>query len=134
MRANTGSLAVGELLGAASFIVSVVVGSMCIVKPFHVRKGAFLRDVGFFSVSVALLLFSLYDGKLTVIEAALMVVLYVTYVITVIVGTWWGSRRRETKEREDLARAEYADDNASGYSTPESYAEDEAIRGGSESI
>ena len=33
MRANSGSLAIGDLLGAASFIFSCVVGLMCIIKP-----------------------------------------------------------------------------------------------------
>jgi len=34
-----GHLAIGELVGAASFIVSCVVGSMCIIKPFRVNVG-----------------------------------------------------------------------------------------------
>jgi sodium/potassium/calcium exchanger 6 len=53
MRTNTGSLAVGELFGAASFIVSCVVGSMCIIRPFKVERYPFLRDVGFFFIAVA---------------------------------------------------------------------------------
>ena len=47
MRSNSGGLAIGELLGAAAFITSCVVGSMCIIKPFKVNRGPFLRDVGF---------------------------------------------------------------------------------------
>ncbi|KAG8953115.1 hypothetical protein FRC04_003062 [Tulasnella sp. 424] len=112
MRTNAGSLAVGELLGAASFIMSVVVGSMCIIKPFHVRPGAFLRDIGFFTTAVALLLFTLIDGKIFVWQAASLVGLYVTYVTAVVIGTWWGNRRERQQERELLMRAEYADEEA----------------------
>lgn len=110
MRANSGSLAVGELLGAASFIISVVAGTLGIVKPFHVRRGPFLRDITFFTIAVGLLFFSLYDGKLQSWEAALLIVLYVLYVLTVIVMTWWEKRRRHRRELEELARSEYAQD------------------------
>ncbi|KAG8937293.1 hypothetical protein FRC02_000063 [Tulasnella sp. 418] len=112
MRANSGSLAIGELLGAATFITSVVVGSMCIIKPFHVRKTQFLRDVGFFTIAVAMLLAILIDGKIQRWEAAGLVGLYVAYVIVVIVGTWWENRRAKLRRTEQLIRAEYADDES----------------------
>src|SRR5882757_3324516 len=64
MKRNSGSLAIGELFGAASFIVSCVVGSMCIIKPFRVDRYPFLRDVGFFAAAVSLLLVVLWDGKI----------------------------------------------------------------------
>ncbi|KAG8953114.1 hypothetical protein FRC04_003061 [Tulasnella sp. 424] len=126
MRADSGSLAVGELLGAASFIISVVVGSMCIIKPFHVRPGAFLRDVGFFTAAVGLLLFILFDGKILVWEAASLVGLYVTYVIAVVIGTWWSSRRERQQERESLMRAEYADEEATTDFTARGYSDGDA--------
>ncbi|KAJ7593056.1 Sodium/calcium exchanger protein-domain-containing protein [Mycena floridula] len=110
MRAGSGSLAIGELLGAASFIVSCVVGSMCIIKPFEVHRGPFLRDVGFFSVAVGLLMVILWDGAIRPWEAASMVVLYLIYVLSVVIGTWWQSRRQKFRETEALARAEYQDD------------------------
>ncbi|KIK63129.1 hypothetical protein GYMLUDRAFT_242192 [Collybiopsis luxurians FD-317 M1] len=110
MRANSGSLAIGELLGAASFIVSCVVGSICIIKPFSVNPGPFLRDVGFFAAAVSLLLVILRDGTIHPWEAAMMVILYVTYATTVIVGTWWTKRRQRRREREAIVRAEYRDD------------------------
>ncbi|TBU46792.1 Sodium/calcium exchanger protein-domain-containing protein [Dichomitus squalens] len=110
MRSNSGGLAIGELLGAAAFITSCVVGSMCIIKPFKVSRGPFLRDVGFFTVAVSLLLIVLWDNKLEAWEAAAMIVLYAVYVTAVVIGSWW--RRREEKRRrlEALMRAEYADE------------------------
>ncbi len=109
MRANSGSLAIGELLGAASFIVSCVVGSMCIIRPFQVNRGPFLRDVGFFTVAVSLLLVILSDGHIRPWEAALMIVLYIIYVAWVVVGTWWSRRRKRRQHIENLERAQYAD-------------------------
>ncbi|KAG5638893.1 hypothetical protein H0H81_008952 [Sphagnurus paluster] len=111
MRANSGSLAIGELLGAASFIVSCVVGSMCIIKPFKVHRGPFLRDVGFFTVAVFLLLVILWDGEIHRWEAGLLIALYVCYVLLVVVGSWWERKLEVKRHNEAMVRAEYdADD------------------------
>ncbi|CAA7267160.1 unnamed protein product [Cyclocybe aegerita] len=110
MRANSGSLAVGELLGAATFIVSCVVGSMCIIKPFQVNRTPFLRDVGFFAVAVSLVLFTLWDGKISAWEAGVLVILYLVYVFAVVVGSWWERRQERKRHMEALVRAEYAED------------------------
>ena len=108
MRSNTGSLAVGELFGAASFIVSCVVGSMCIIRPFKVEKFPFLRDVGFFFVAVSLVIVVLWDGKLVLWEALLLVSLYFTYVFVVVVGSWWERRQEARRAHEALIRNEYS--------------------------
>lgn len=110
MRTNSGGLAIGELLGAATFITSCVVGSMCIIKPFKVVRGPFLRDVGFFTIAVTLLLFVLWDSKLEAWEAASMVVLYAVYVTAVVVGSWWRKRQEKRKQYEALMRDEYAEE------------------------
>ena len=117
MKANSGSLAIGELLGAASFIVSVVVGSMCIVKPFKVEKGPFLRDVGFLMCAVSVLLAILWDGKIKGWEAGMLVTLYTFYVIIVVAGSWWERRMEKRRLKERLLRAEYAPDEPGDEST-----------------
>lgn len=108
MRTNIGSLAIGELFGAASFITSCVVGSMCIIRPFKVEKFPFLRDVGFFFIAVILVIFVLWDGRLDLWESLVLVGLYFIYVCVVVIGSWW-ERRQETKRaREALIRNEYS--------------------------
>ncbi|KAG8732799.1 hypothetical protein FRC11_010924 [Ceratobasidium sp. 423] len=109
MRAGSGSLAIGELLGAASFIVSVVAGSMPLVRPFRVNPGSFVRDVGFFTLSVACILGILIDGEILAWEALAMVGLYLVYVCVVVGGSWWDSRRERLANREALIRGEFAD-------------------------
>ena len=111
MRTNSGSLAIGELLGAATFIVSCVVGSMCIIRPFKVDRIPFLRDVSFFTVAICMLLFILRDGTITALESAILVVWYVVYAFTVVVGGWWVSRREKKRRIEAIVRAEYMDEN-----------------------
>ncbi|KAF5342460.1 hypothetical protein D9611_001886 [Ephemerocybe angulata] len=110
MRAGSGGLAIGELVGAASFIVSCVVGSMCIIKPFHVHPRPFLRDVGFFTIAVALMLVILWDGTIQPWEAGLLIVLYVVYVVVVVAGSWWERRREHKRSVEALVRNEYQDE------------------------
>ena len=110
MHANSGSLAIGELLGAATFIVSCVVGSMCIIKPFKVHRAPFLRDVGFFAAAVSLMLLTLWDGKIDQLEAGALVVMYVVYVIVVVVSSWWDRKQERKRHMDALIRAEYAEE------------------------
>jgi sodium/potassium/calcium exchanger 6 len=107
MRVGSGSLAIGELLGAATFIVSCVVGSMCIIKPFTVHRGPFLRDVGFFTTAVALLLVILQDGTIHPWEAGVMVAMYMFYVATVVFGSWWERRQEIQRQADALRGAEF---------------------------
>lgn len=102
MRVGSGSLAIGELIGAAFFITTVVTGSMAIVRPFKVSRKSFLRDVMFFFGAVVLTVFLLVDGKITIWETTFMIAYYIIYVCTVVVTTWyWGkiSRQRMIEAR-----------------------------------
>ena len=111
LKAGSGSLAIGELIGAASFICSVVAGSMVLVKPFKVGKYNFFRDVGFFTVAVAFAMAILRDGQIHKWEAGTMIALYATYVVLVAGGSWWRRRRRRMKERQRLIRGAWRNDN-----------------------
>jgi sodium/potassium/calcium exchanger 6 len=110
MKAGSGSLAIGELIGAASFIVSVVVGSIAFIRPFRVPRGPFLRDVGFFTVAVSLLIVIANDGIIHSWEAAVLVLLYVIYVIVVIIGSFWERKRNRKRTRELIMQQEYTTD------------------------
>ena len=107
MSTNSGSLAVGELFGAAGFITAVVSGSMALIRPFHVAKKSFVRDVGFFTVAAAFSIVFLWDGKLHFWECVTMVVFYVFYVAFVVVWHWWLGRRRLRREKEAAARGHF---------------------------
>lgn len=102
MREGTFGLAVGELIGAASFITSIVVGSIAMVRPFHVPRYPFLRDAAFFTAAVLSLMVVLRDGRLTLRESGAMVTLYTLYVSVVIAGNWWQRRKRRRAEHEEL--------------------------------
>lgn len=107
MSSHSGSLAVGELIGAAGFITAVVAGSMALVREFKVGKKTFVRDVGFFIAAASFSMVFLADGALHLWECCAMVAFYVFYVIMVVVWHWYLSRSRRKREREAAARGQY---------------------------
>ena len=107
MSTGSGSLAVGELVGAAGFITAVVAGSMALVRPFKVAKHSFIRDVGFFTIAAAFSIYFLHDGELYYWECAVMVAFYVFYVLFVVISHWWSGRRRKLREAEVIARGHF---------------------------
>jgi sodium/potassium/calcium exchanger 6 len=107
MNSNSGSLAIGELIGAAGFITAVVAGSMAIVRPFKVARRSFVRDVCFFIVSIIFACAFLADGVLHAWECGVMVGLYVFYVVFVVTWHWWLQRRRRQREAEVRVRAHF---------------------------
>ncbi|KIN04183.1 hypothetical protein OIDMADRAFT_159444 [Oidiodendron maius Zn] len=107
MNSNSGSLAVGELVGAAGFITAVVAGSMALVREFKVGKKSFVRDVGFFIVAASFSMVFLADGALYIWECCTMIAFYLFYVVIVVVWHWYLGRRRLRREREAAARGQF---------------------------
>ncbi|OXV06637.1 hypothetical protein Egran_05596 [Elaphomyces granulatus] len=107
MNSNSGSLAVGELIGAACFITAVVAGSMALVRPFRVARRSFIRDVGYFVVAGSFSVVFLADGELYVWECVSMVGLYLFYVVMVVSWHWYRTRQRRKHERDLAARAQF---------------------------
>lgn len=107
MSHESGSLAIGELIGAASFITSVVAGSMAVVAPFHVTAIPFLRNVIFFLTAIMVTLSIVWDGKIHFWESILLVVIYVMYVSVIFIGSWWAKKQKRRRWQEQKARDEY---------------------------
>lgn len=105
INSHSGSLAIGELIGAAGFITSVVAGSMALVRPFKVAKKSFIRDVAFFTIAVGFSMVFLANGSLELWECAVMVLLYIFYVVMVVVWHWWIGRKLKQR-REATAAAD----------------------------
>jgi len=104
MRSNSGSMAIGELIGAAGFITAVVAGSMGVAKPFKVSKRTFVRDIVFFIVAISFTMVFLADGALHLWECFIMIGFYVTYVFVVVGWHWYTVRRRRQRRKEVEAR------------------------------
>jgi solute carrier family 24 (sodium/potassium/calcium exchanger), member 6 len=107
LRVGSGSLAIGELIGAAFFITSVVAGSMAIVHPFKVSRKSFVRDAGFFVGAAVLSTGVLIDQKITTWETGGMIAYYFLYVSVVAVLTWYWGKRSKKLRGESRARFHY---------------------------
>jgi sodium/potassium/calcium exchanger 6 len=107
MKIDSGSLAVGELIGAACFITAVVAGSMAIVRPFRVGRKSFVRDVSFFLIAVVFGLFFLADGKIRMWECIVMIAFYLYYVVFVIGWHWIAGWKKHKRRKERHTREHY---------------------------
>ncbi|KAK9465757.1 Sodium/calcium exchanger protein-domain-containing protein [Lipomyces arxii] len=124
MKSGSGSLAVGELIGAASFITSVVAGSMAIICPFTVAYGSFLRDLTFFTVAVAFAMYCLQDGRIMRWECIAMVALYLVYVAFVVTWHWFLTRYDKTQHEMPPSLQHSSSDSSVESLNPPSYYSD----------
>ena len=107
MGSNSGSMALGELIGAAGFITTVVAGSMALVREFKVARRTFVRDICFFIVAVGFAVGFLFDGQLYFAECAVMIGFYIFYVAVVVGWHAYTSRRSAQRAKEAAARAHF---------------------------
>lgn len=98
MNSGSGSLAVGELIGAAFFIVSVVSGCMGIIRPFRSKRITFMRDASFLTGAIMILTWIVYHQRICWYHGILLILYYITYVTVVVLGAYRG----EDSEDEDL--------------------------------
>ncbi|OTB07559.1 hypothetical protein M426DRAFT_8560 [Hypoxylon sp. CI-4A] len=118
MSSNSGSMAVGELIGAAGFITAVVAGSMALVREFKVSRKTFVRDICFFIVAVIFAMGFLADGDIHLWECCVMIVFYVFYVIVVVGWHAISKRRKARQAKEALSRGHF-------YPSPHDHSNDE---------
>jgi len=105
MGSNSGSMAVGELIGAAGFITAVVAGSMALVREFKVSKRTFVRDIVFFIAAISFTMGFLADGALHLWECFTMIGFYLFYVVVVVSWHWFTVRRRRHRQMEITSRS-----------------------------
>jgi sodium/potassium/calcium exchanger 6 len=95
MDSGSGSMAIGEIIGAAFFIVSVITGCMGIIRPFQSKRITFMRDASFLTGAVALLTWIVYHGKIYWYHGLALIGYYVTYVVTVLLSSYNWSAQKE---------------------------------------
>lgn len=104
MAAGSPELAIGELVGAASFISTVIAGSIALLGPFYIRKMSFARDSFFLMLTALLLLPVLVTQKLYFWQGLVMIGLYVVYVGWVVGYHWW---TRSTSSKSQNAQGDH---------------------------
>lgn len=89
MKDNSSSMAIGELIGAASFITAVVAGSMALVRPFTVVKSSLIRDILALMFTAVFLTFIMTSRRLQLWHCICMLSFYVMYVVLIMAWHWW---------------------------------------------
>ncbi|KAG8165329.1 hypothetical protein KVR01_005604 [Diaporthe batatas] len=108
MNSNSGSMAIGELIGAAGFITAVVAGSMALVREFKVSRKTFVRDIIFFILAVSFTMVFLTDGKMHLWECAFMIGFYGFYVCFVFGWHLVTSSRQKRRAKQVVAHNHYS--------------------------
>eukprot|EP00941_MAST-03F_sp_MAST-3F-sp1_P001458 g1458.t1 len=108
--ANDFAGALGELLGAALFLTTVVLGFVILVSTssteasVEVDKWTFLRDVGAFMTAIVIIFIIVTTGdSMSTFEGLLIISCYVIYVTTVIVSQRFTSNSSEEENSLDTA-------------------------------
>lgn len=81
---NHGALGAGTIVGSAIFNILVIIGGSLLVRRAYIVWQPVFRDLFFYVVSVAILLITFWDGKITLSEVIIFIVWYIIYVFSVI--------------------------------------------------
>lgn len=110
LKVGSAGLAVSELVGAALFILTMVVGSISIVRPFRVPRYHFLRDTSFYITISLLITGTLCMGRLTFIGSIVLLSTYIIYVLVAIYTHLWLRESAKKQISEARIRGNYDDD------------------------
>ncbi|KAF1805981.1 Sodium/calcium exchanger protein-domain-containing protein [Mucor lusitanicus] len=91
MDSGAGSMAIGELIGAAFFIVAIVSGCMGIIRPFQSQKITFTRDASFLTGAVAIMTWIVYHQQIHWHHSVILIGYYLCYVTAVVFGAYSSS-------------------------------------------
>ncbi len=82
-------IGIGSIVGSAIFNLLVIVGAAAYVKKVKLTWQPMVRDLFFYTLSVALLVAFIWDGQLTINETAIFLGVYVLYVVAVVYWRKW---------------------------------------------
>ncbi len=72
---------IGTIVGSAIFNILVITGVSAVANPAHISWKVITRDILMYSVGVGMLLFTIFDGAVTLIEAVSYLLVYAVYLL-----------------------------------------------------
>lgn len=70
----------GTIVGSALFNVLVIIGVTALFKAVKLQWKPILRDLVFYAITILMLLWSFWDGRIVLVEAGVFVLVYLVYV------------------------------------------------------
>lgn len=108
MNVGEGNLAILELIGASFFINTIVIGCMAITHPFKLPKHLVVRDMVMFVLINCMILVSLVNNYISMVNCIALFSCYVIYVIYIIVNHSILRARTMKKLRDERIRNNYS--------------------------
>ena len=72
---------IGTIVGSAIFNILVITGVSAIANPAHISWKVITRDIIMYSIGVILLLVTIYDEQVTMLEASIYLLVYALYLL-----------------------------------------------------
>jgi Ca2+/Na+ antiporter len=104
MDSGAGSLAIGELIGAAFFIVAIVSGCMGIIRPFQSQKITFRRDASFLTGAIMIITWIVYHQRIYWYHSVVLISYYICYVCVVVLGAYTGGNKDPTLSQNECKK------------------------------
>ncbi len=82
-------IGIGSIVGSAIFNLLVIVGASALIRKAELSRIPVIRDLVFYTLSVALLVAFIWDGKLEIWETGVFLAVYVVYVVAVVYWRKW---------------------------------------------
>jgi len=101
-----GEIGVGTIIGSALFNLLVISGAVAVVRTAVINWKPVIRDLGFYTLSVAVLIFAFFDGIIYWWEAAIFVGLYLVYIWIVMKWKHWVKYEPEAEEHVEEVKEE----------------------------
>ncbi len=93
-------IGMGTIVGSALFNILVIIGAAAMARKATLSWQPLVREVFFYLLSVALLGYVFYNNHISVIEAALMIVVYIFYIFAVMKWKRWLPYKDDAEEVE----------------------------------
>jgi len=97
------ALGAGTIVGSALFNILVIIGASAMVRKAFIAWQPIVRDLSFYTLSIILLIISFWDGRVTLMEASIFLLLYIIYVLAVMKWKKIFPYKDENKDPVDIA-------------------------------
>lgn len=93
-------IGMGTIVGSALFNILVIIGAAAMARKATLSWQPLVREVFFYLMSVALLGYVFYNNHISVLEASMMIAVYVFYIFAVIKWKKWLPYKDDAEEVE----------------------------------